>query len=151
MEDGEQDRAAKRQKQTSLQYHAAQEASRVFFRLVEEGALDINNQRVKQLEAHVCELADRVNAFEAIVPQCSWPENRHNCCGDGCENSTKCSDFNNNDCADHYTRAPCSECQKEFCEECLVECEDDSAKLCHDCYEEHYTACLACIQGQRGW
>lgn len=131
--------------------HETEEASRVFFRLLTDGVFSINDARVLKLQAVVHELTERVYAFEKIVPQCSWPENRKSCCGDACGNATSCRDLLEATCADHFECQPCANCEKQFCEECIVECEDDNAPLCHDCCEEHLSSCYACMEARRAY
>lgn len=131
---------------------AAQEAARVFFRLAGNGAISISDSRVVELEALVQRLAQRVDAFETIVPACSWPENRAPCKGDACGNATCCADFYSDiSCGDHWVATSCAQCGESFCDECVASCEDDGNALCRDCYDEHLQECMACTEAVRGF
>lgn len=129
---------------------AAKDLSRVFYHRISSKLLVDSMPRVKQLQLTVNHLKQVVSFYQQITPPCVHatdpdPENLY--CS-RCDGALSCMDWKREEqlvnCANHYERKTCEECDIQLCPDCVSTCVIGFDTFCDECLHIHAQECQAC-------
>lgn len=129
---------------------AAIDAAKVFFTQVSSKVLVDSMPEITRLRQRIVHLEESLAFYETVCPPCiteaeGGPDDLY--C-DACQSCLSCMDWRQNrcklTCQTHGVREDCSECNGNFCDECIQECPAFGDFYCPNCLEEHAQECNEC-------